>query len=319
MPFISRLGRSPLTLIIAVMVLYVGFALYSDIGKLSRSVLKINYWTVPLVLTPITIEILLLSFRFKRLLRALGINMSVKKSILLYITGLSLTATPGGSGQIIKSQIIKKKFGYEISKTSPIVLIEKWSELVSVLIILVALAFLNPIWESNLIIIIGIVVASLLIGIMRNDKFFAVFKKIILRFPRLKIFEESIENSQEALKILTSKKMMLEGFIITIPAKILETICVYFSFQVLGVKLGFIISTEIFFTASISGTISFVPGGFGVIEGSMVGLLIKYYNNDLALLVSPVLFVRLITLWYPTFLGLVTGQLILKYRRFLGS
>jgi uncharacterized protein (TIRG00374 family) len=317
--FILKFVRSPFTLIISVMVVYVAFALFSDVGKLSRAILRINYWGIPLVLTPITVEILLLAYRFHRLLRVVGINMSVKKSILIYITGLALIATPASSGQIIKSQIIKKMFGYEISKTSPIVLIEKWSELASVLIILTALAFLKPLWESSLIIIMGSALALLLLGIMRNRMIFNVSKRIILRFRRLKKFEESIENSQGALRILNSRRVIIEGFVITLPAKLLEAIGIFFSFQVLGIKLGFITSTEIFFTATISGILSFIPGGIGVVEGSMIGLLIKYYNNNLALLAAAVIFIRLITLWYPTFLGLIVGQLILKYRRILGN
>lgn len=38
---------------------------------------------------------------------------------------------------------MKKEFDYAFSKTSPILLFEKWSELAAVLVILVALAIVN--------------------------------------------------------------------------------------------------------------------------------------------------------------------------------
>jgi glycosyltransferase 2 family protein len=311
--------KRPFVFIVAVIILYVGFALYSDIGNLSKAPLKIDYWDVPLILAFMSAQILLLAFRFHRLLKALDINIPLKRNILIYITGLSLAVTPGSSGQIIKSQIIKKQFGYSISKTSPIILIEKWNELTSVLLILLIFTLVNAMFESTLIIIIGTIVALFLFGLMRTHTFFNLFKKLILRIRRLRVLEESIENSQESLKILSSKRAVLEGFVITTPAKIFEAASVFFAFQALGIKIGFITSTQIFFTSLVSGILSFVPGGFGVAEGSMLALLIKYYGKDLALLAAAVIFVRLATIWYATFLGILTGQFIMKYEKILSG
>ena len=100
---------------------------------------RIDYLTIPSILIPMTLTILVLGYRFHRYLRALNINTPLKKSILIYVTGLALAVTPVGSGQVIRSQIIKKQFGFAVSKTSPIILIEKWNELNAALLILVGL------------------------------------------------------------------------------------------------------------------------------------------------------------------------------------
>jgi uncharacterized protein (TIRG00374 family) len=323
--YITRwIKRNPFALIAIVMICYVAIALYADIGRLSntKSSLKIDYWFIPLAISAMTAHILLLAIRFHRFLRAIGINdIPLSKSVLLYITGLSMAATPASSGQIIRSQIIKKQYDHAISKTSPIVLVEKWNELTAVILILAVFAFLNAAMiESILIIVIGIAVAFLLFAIMRIHAIFTLSKKIVLRFRRLKMLEESIENSQATLKILTSKKsIIIDGFLITTTAQICQAICVFFAFQALGIKLGFVLSTQIFFIALLSGILSFVPGGIFVTEGSMLGLLIKYdgANNypgssDIALLAGAVIFVRLATIWYGTFLGVITARLIVK-------
>ena len=308
-------------LIIAIMIVYVAFTFYADIGKLSRAVLNIDYWTVPLIFAPMTANILWLAFRFHVFLRILSIKIPIKKSILIYLSGLSLTATPGSSGQIIKSQIMKKQLGYAISKTMPIVLIEKWNELAASLLILIVLYLIDSIFESILIIIIGAAIAVFLFGLIRYRAFLNSFKKIVLRVHRLRIFEESIENSQDTLKMLSSKWLVIEGITITIPALIFQAISVYFAFQALGIKITFVLSTQIFYVALISGIISFVPGGLGVTEGSMAALLFKYYyyNHDLSVITGAIIFVRLVTLWYPTALGIIISQLITKYKNILGD
>jgi glycosyltransferase 2 family protein len=262
-----------------------------------------------------TANILVLAFRFHRFLMALNIKISLKKSVLIYIAGLSLTVTPGSSGQIIKSQILKRQLGYAISKTSPVILVEKWNELCAALLILVIFAVINYILESLLIIIIGTGIAVFLFGMMRYHKFFNSFKRTILRIPRLKLFEETIENSQDTLKVLSSNMLLVEGIVITLPSTILQAIAVYFIFNAIGLEASFVASTQIFYVSLISGILSLLPGGLGVTEGSMTALLFKYYNHDIALIAGAVIFVRLITLWYPTLLGLIVSQLTMKYKK----
>jgi glycosyltransferase 2 family protein len=296
------------------MIVYVAFAFYADIGKLSTTKLEIDYLTVPLIVIPMTATIALLGLRFHRFLSILDIKNSIKRSILFYIAGLSLAVTPASSGQIIKSQIMKRELGHAISKTSPVILIEKWNELCASLLILIILALIDSIVESVLIILTGIAIAVFLLIIMRYRTVFKPLKKIIFKFPRLKTFEESIENSQDTLRLLTSKKNIVEGITMTVPAMVIQAISVYYAFHALGINVSFVLSTQIFYVSLISGILSFLPGGLGVTEGSMAALLFKYYNHDFALLAGAVIFVRLVTLWYPTFLGIILAQFIVKYK-----
>lgn len=172
--------------------------------------------------------------------------------------------------------------------------------------------------ESIFIIIVGIALVLVFFGIMRNrGLLFLFFKKTTTRFRRLRKFEASIENSQESLKKLASRRVvLLEGFIITIPSQMLQAIAVFLVFQMIGVKIDFVASTQVYFTSIVAGILSFIPGGLIVAEGGMLALLAKYYYNyELALLVSAVICVGLFTFWYATLFGVITG--LITYRGFL--
>lgn len=95
--------------------------------------------------------------------------------------------------------------------------------------------------ESIFVIIIGAAMAMLFFGLMRKQGLFFFFlKKITAIFQRLKKFEESIENSQESLKILSSKRVVIfEGFIITIPSLILQAVFSFSCFSGIGNKNRF--------------------------------------------------------------------------------
>jgi len=295
------------------MIIFVGLALYSDVDQFSKTISEINYAFIPLVLIIMTAHLLLLGVRFHKLIRGLEISISLRKSISIYLAGLSLVVTPLGVGQIIKSHIIKKESGEAISKTAPVILIEKWNELISVIIILAFLVFFESLFETQIIIIIGIVIIVILFGVMRTQFLFVFFEKLIQKIRFLKNFGEILENSQETLRKLTTKKMILEGILLTTPAKFLEAIAVFLAFQALNIDFNFLISTQIFFTAIVSGIISFIPGGLGVTEASMLGLITKY-GGDFSIAATAVIFVRLATIWYATILGFIFAKLIVKIR-----
>ena len=94
--FLVKITKNPFTLIIAIMIVYVAFALYIDVGKLSKTSVRIDYLNISLILIPLiltTLSIVILGYRFHRFLWALNINnIPLKKSV--YIAGLTFASTP---------------------------------------------------------------------------------------------------------------------------------------------------------------------------------------------------------------------------------
>jgi uncharacterized protein (TIRG00374 family) len=185
--------------------------------------------------------------------------------------------------------------------------VEKWYDLISILLVLVFTVPMQTVAEST-ITAIGVAVALLIYGIMRYKTPFLFFKKVTSKIRPLKRFEDTIENSRSALASLSSPKMIAEGLLITTPARILEVCAVFLTLHALNVKINFIDSTHVYFSSVVAGTLSFIPGGFGITESSMVVLLTKY-GIDFSLATVSVIFVRLMTIWYSTFLGIIVIKL----------
>jgi uncharacterized protein (TIRG00374 family) len=246
-------------------------------------------------------------------MRALKIRISLRQSVLVFFAGLSLVVTPVGAGQVIKSRIVKKEFGDELSKTSPVVIIEAWSSLSSVLIILIFFFIFERFLVAEIIVAIGGIVALLFGGILKNQQIFSIFKRVLGR-GRLKKFEQIVENSRSSCGILMNTHLVIEGFILAIPARMLEALCVFIIFKELGFKFDFILSAEIYFTSLVSGIMSFIPGGLFVTEGSMVGILVKY-GYPLSDATAAVLLVRLSTIWFATILGLIIIRIVWARRK----
>lgn len=293
--------------------LYVFLMLYSDVSKFSKSFGSINYWVIPPILGIMTLNLFLLSIRFARLVKTLQIKIMFKKSILIYFSSLSLLATPFGSGQLIKSEFIRRETGEPISKTAPIFFVEKWTELVSVIVILSIFVSIKNLYESQIIIIIGTILSLIFWGIMKNESIFSLFKRIVRRGKFLKKFEDNIEVSKETFRTILSRRATFEGLVLVMSSKMLEACTVFLALRAIGINLDFSISTQVYFVSVVSGILVFIPGGLIITEGSMIGLLSRYYYG-LSTIVSAVIFIRLITIWYSTMLGFFISKKIMKAR-----
>lgn len=308
---LKSIAKNNFIIIVAVLVIYIAIILYSDIGKFLQVTSHIDLQKILFVLFLMSLSMLLLALRFHRLVLALGAQINIKKSIAIYFLGLAFSVTPFSSGTVIKSHIIKRDLSIPIAKTFPIILIEKWNELVAVVILLVFFLFLHFTLESALVTAMGVVLVSVFLVIIKNERTFVIFKKIGSKISFLKQIEENVNNSKNSIQILTNRKNTVEGIVFTLASKILETISVVLVFETVGISLNFATSGQVYFSGVLLGFLSLIPGGLGVTEGSILGLLLRL-GNDFALASAAVIMIRLATFWFPTALGLITVKFFMK-------
>ena len=75
--------------------------------------------------------------------------------------------------------------------------------------------------------------------------------------------------------------------------------------------MGFFSSVVIVYSAMILGVVSFIPGGFGVTEASMLGLLLKA-GLALSIASSIVLISRLSGIWFSIVIGIISKLYLFK-------
>jgi len=82
-------------------------------------------------------------------------------------------------------------------------------------------------------------------------------------------------------------------------------------FLAFGVDLGIAEAIQMYFVSITLGALSFLPGGIGVVEGSLIGTLTTLGIN-LSVASSLVLFIRFTTIWFATGLGFVAMHSMTK-------
>jgi glycosyltransferase 2 family protein len=297
--------------VILIIIFYLGFMIYSDIGELIQKIQNLNILYIVPIFGIFTLSLFVRSIRQKILLKQIKVEITFKKNFLLYIAGLSMTITPMGAGETIKSYFLLKSNQIPISRTIPLVLAERFHDALAIAIIILFFAVITGL---NLYIIpplVLIVIISILGIIMKNVKKFKKFKDKIFKIKFLQSLQQGSESIDNSIIEYSKPKGFLINVVLSIIAWVLEGIVIYLSFKAFGIDFKFLEIIVYGFTSVLFGAISFIPGGVGITEISFSQIL-SDFGVELALINVAVIFWRLSTIWYATILGIITSKFMLK-------
>ena len=259
------------------------------------------------------VQLVVLGIKYHRMLKKLGIIIPLNEGIKIFIAGISLIATPGGSGTAIKSHLLKKKYNAPLTKTLPIIFMERLTELMAILIILTLFFYWTNLFESIFAITFGFIFTCIMYLLISKNKVFNSLKIFLNKINKIKKLTSSIDDSKESFIILRQKNTFLEMIGWSLIAKFAQFFAVYFIFLSLNVDLGLLLSGQIYYTSLVLGSLSFLPSGIIITESTMIAILLNH-GIDFSLATLLVIFTRLLTTWLGTFLGIITLKNIQTYK-----
>ena len=95
---------------------------------------------------------------------------------------------------------------------------------------------------------------------------------------------------------------MCVATLISVPAWFWECLAFYFALKGFGAALPVLQATSIYGFSSVAGALSMLPGGLGVMEGSLAGLL-RGSGVARPEAVGATLIIRACTLWFAVAVG----------------
>ena len=250
---------------------------------------------------------LFLFLRWNLLLKNSKINIPLKENLKIYFAGFALAVTPGKFGELIKSQILKTKFGVPYRKTSSLVLVERLYDLAGAIIVSFIGVLLLGIGEY--VIAVASIVLILIFVMISSKKLFNTMLKLIEKIKFTKKYTVSLNESYETIRISTKGKIIFSSVLTTSAYWLLESLGVYFILLSFDIDLLNYVHVVATYTSSlILGAASFIPGGLGVVEGSLVGLL-NFQGVDISDAFVLVVLIRIFTLWYSVTIGFIALKL----------
>ena len=296
--------------VIIIIIFYSVFVSISDLDEFLKQIDSIKIELIPVILALHFLVVILRIFRQKILFDSIKTKLSLKEHFMIHLSGLALIMTPGGLGQSVKAVYLKEKNNISYGKSISLTLSERFYDLLSVIPVIFVVSFFVDSFEAKLSsILISILLITILI-IIRNKK---IFNYIVSKLPKVWVLKSIVENSDELfyiLKQLTLKKTFMLSFFVGIGSWIVVGIAFYYSFIAFNLELTFFETTIISLVPIVIGTLSFLPGGIGVIEITMMGFL-SSYNLDDSLSSALVLFTRITSIWFLTIIGIIATKIVL--------
>jgi len=309
-----KISKKISIVILFVIGFYAIFLLFSDVEKISNKLINFKIEFLPIILSLVPVAWILVYFRWHILLKNLDIRVSHKENFTIFLTCSMLGITPGKVGELLKSQFFKEKFGISRTKTVPLIFVEKLYDLTGAIIISFLGIWLFP--EAGYIITVGLIILIFVFVMISSRKIFNKTLKLFVRFSITKKFVEPILESSEIMKNSMRGKIAFFSTILSVGYWFIISLAIYFIFLALGIdSLSFLTIIFTYVASLILGVLSFLPGGIGITEGSLVGLL-SLQGIEVSTAVIIAILIRLFTLWYSVAIGLLllktSGILSLK-------
>jgi len=293
------------------LVVVAGLLVFADVSKVGAILDQFNWALLPFILTLTLLDYLLRFMRWSYFLKLREASLSLKDSASIFFSGLAMAITPGKIGETIKAYLVKQLTGVPMSKTLPVVVVERLTDLIAVTLLAAigAIYFQYGIMAMTLILLV--IFAFVLVVQWRNLSLWIIDKMTAL--PLVRRYRESIEHFYKGSCDLLRIHRLTFAIAISMVAWGSECLGLYIVYYGLGYPQSFLLSSFVFSFSSIAGAISMLPGGLGVTEASMTKIMAAA-GIERSVAVSAILLIRFCTLWFGFLVGFIV--LMVNQRRF---
>jgi glycosyltransferase 2 family protein len=282
--------------------------LVGDIREVGQSFSSFDWRMLPAILGFTLLNYVLRWLKWDYYLRRMGMDRDVSHadSGLLFTSGMVMAVTPGKVGEVLKSYLLKQINGTPISASAPIVLAERITDGLAMLLLmgfgLTLYAPARPAFFALLLLSVAGLVAVQFRPLMER------LIGLLARLPRGDKIAPRLMTAYLSSRALLSWRILLASTVISLVSWFGECIAFYYVLRGLGEPASYLLllqATFVFAASTLFGLVSFLPGGLGVSEASSTGLLILLVPMAAAPATTATIIIRFCTLWFGVTLGAI--------------
>ena len=265
-----------------------GLGLYASFDALIDALAQFDWAWFPLALALTSLNYLVRFGRWQIYLHRLRIEVPAGRSFTIFLAGLTGTITPAKLGEVLKSGLLRRSYGVPVARSAPIVLAERVTDAlgIALLTLLVGLGAAGSLPLVVVTLSLGVAVALL------------ARTRLLDRFARL-------AHARTASAELLGARLLVSMSLVAAVSWFFECLAAWVCVKGLGLDVSLADTTVVFCVSTLAGALSFVPGGLGVAEASMIGLFHRLGGVSKPDAAAVTVLIRLATLWFAVVVGLV--------------
>lgn len=303
----EHLRRSILISLALGLCVAIALGLISDIRAVASSFGVFDWRVLPAVLGLTLFNYVLRWLKWDYYLRRMGMGDGVGyyDSALLFTGGMVMAVTPAKVGEVLKSALLKRINGTPIAASAPIVLAERITDGLAMLLLMGAGLTLYPPARPAFVALLVLTVAGLLL--VQSQSLMQRALGMLAHLPFAGRVVPRVATAYESSRQLLAWRLLFVSTIISVVSWFGECAAMYYVLIGLGITSEALLlkATFIFAASTLFGLVSFLPGGLGVSEASSTGLLVLLVPMAAGPATTATIIIRFCTLWFGVSLGVV--------------
>ena len=283
----ADLKRGLLLVVALAVAVAIGLGLYADFGRLGDELGRFRWELFPAAVGLTALNYLIRFWRWQRYLARLEIRVPAGRSFSIFVAGLVGTITPAKLGEVLKCGLLRRSFAVPVRRSAPVVLAERVTDATGVVVLAVAGGAGSDRWPLLVLALAGVAVIV-----------------AVVRSPLLERFA-ALGEAPEAARALLGTRLLIAMTAVSALSWFCECLAAYVCVRGLHLHLSLADTIVVFSLGSLAGALSFLPGGLGVAETSMTGLIRVLGDVPKAAAAAATVLIRLATLWFAVALGLI--------------
>ena len=288
-------------------VVWAGLLFYGDASQTFRAMGSLDPWVLLASLALSTLNYLIRAVRWQWLLQRVGVHIPAGESTIVFLAGLSMTLTPMKVGELLKSVLLKQSRDISGSVTAPVVMAERITDLVA-LVLLASIGSL-ALDRGYFVAVGGTALLAAIVSVCTVRPLGEAVLWVCERTPLVKRQIGRLRNAYDHLGTLVSPAPFMLSSGLSVLAWGAQCIALML---LVDAYPGASLSVEGSFLAYsmplLAGILSMLPGGLGLTEASMTGLVQELGGAGMtaAIAASTTILCRLVTFWWAIAVGIAT-------------
>jgi uncharacterized protein (TIRG00374 family) len=285
---------------------FAGLALYGDVTKLREAASGFSKSAVAFGFALAAGNYGLRIARWQYYLQCIDVSVPLGESATIFLAGFVMSVTPGKVGEVFKSLLLYEARGVSIARTAPIVIAERLTDLIALVLLttLGSLAFEHGVYVAAA----GAVVVVVMLLVFSYRPLGEALLKYGERVGPIARIAHKLREAYESLQTMLRPGALFSGTLLALCAWGLECcalLAIVDGFP--GLRLSWDAAAFAYSASTIVGALVMLPGGLGVTEAGMTGLLQSlggpHMTKEVA--TAATILTRLATLWFAVAIGMV--------------
>lgn len=286
-----------------------GLAVAANLGATLDALGRFRWRLLPLVVAAALVNYALRFLKWDYYLACLAVPLPRRQSLLVFVAGFTMAISPGKIGELLKAVLVRDLVGTDLSRTASVVVAERLTDVAGLLILSALGATVLP--HGGLVLggLAGLFVLA--VAVLRVRGLADRVHDALARGARLARLAEPLRLFLGAGRTLVAPGPLVVAVLLSAVSWFFECLGLYLVLLGFGVETSLRVPTFIYAFANLAGAVSMLPGGLGVAEASLTGLLVAF-DVPLPEAVAATLLIRAATLWLAVTVGV--GTLLVAFR-----